>query len=76
MESTMTLDFFNDGNLLWGSTIIALILLFILAIVLLVGWKMNNKSPESVREPVSILKEEYQKENFPEKEYINIKKVS
>ena len=76
MESTMTLDFFNDGNLLWGSTIIALILLFILAIVLLVGWKMNNKSPESVQEPVSILKEEYQKESFPEKEYINIKKVS
>ncbi len=76
MESTMTLDFLNDGNLLWGSTIIALILLFILAIVLLVGWKVNNKSPESVKEPVSILKEEYQKENFPEKEYINIKKVS
>lgn len=76
MESTMTLDFINDGSLLWGSTIIALILLFILAIVLLAGWKVNNKSPESVKEPVSILKEEYQKENFPEKEYINIKKVS
>ena len=76
MESTMTLDFINDGNLLWESTVIALILLFILAIVLLVGWKMNNKNPESVKEPVSILKEEYQKENFPEKEYINIKKVS
>ncbi len=76
MESTMTLDFINDGSLLWGSTIIALILLVILAIVLLVGWKVNNKSPQSVKEPVSILKEEYQKENFPEKEYIIIKKVS
>jgi len=67
MESTMTLDFINDGSLLRGSTIIALILLFILAIVLLVGWKVNNKSPESVKEPVSILKEEYQKETSQRK---------
>lgn len=76
MESTMTLDFINDGGLLWGSAMIALILLFILTIILFVGWKVNNKSTESVEEPVSIFKEEYQKENFPEKEYINIKKVS
>jgi uncharacterized membrane protein len=76
MESTMTLDFINDGSLLWGSTIIALILLFILTIVLFVGWKVNNKSPKNVKVPVLILKEEYHKENFPEKEYIGIKKVS
>jgi uncharacterized membrane protein len=76
MESTMTLDFINDRSLLLGSTLIALILLLILTIVLLVGWKVNNKSPKSIKEPVLILKEEYYKENFPEKEYISIKKIS
>ena len=50
--------------------------ILILTIVLFVGWKVNNKSPKSVKVPVLILKEEYNKENFPEKEYINIKKVS
>ena len=58
------------------STIIAFILLFILTIVLFVGWKVNNKNPKSEKQPVLILKEEYHKENFPEKEYISIKKVS
>ena len=39
-------DFFNAESQLWQSTIIALILLSILAIVLLIGWKVNNKNPK------------------------------
>jgi len=67
-------DFFNAESQLWQSTIIALILLSILAIVLLIGWKVNNKNPKRVKEPVLFLKEKYHKENLPKKEYINIKR--
>ena len=67
-------DFFNAESQLWQSTVIVLILLSILAIVLLIGWKVNNKNPKSAKEPVSILEEKYHKENLPKKEYINIKR--
>ena len=67
-------DFFNAESQLWEYTVIALILLSILAIVLLIGWKVNNKNPKSMKEPVLFLKEECRKENFPKKGYIDIKR--
>lgn len=49
-----------------GPTIIAMILLLILTVVLLAGWKVNNKNLESAKEPVLFLKEDY-RENFMKK---------
>ena len=62
----MSSKFFIDLEDQMGPTIIAMILLLILTVVLLAGWKVNNKNLESAKEPVLFLKEDY-RENFMKK---------
>ncbi|MQY75962.1 MAG: hypothetical protein GH148_10640 [Clostridia bacterium] len=74
MIANNLLGFFKTNNLVWGTLVIALILLSILAIVFLIGWKVNRTYPQSVEGLFRELKERYDRGEISKKEYEDIKR--
>ncbi|GAH62431.1 unnamed protein product [marine sediment metagenome] len=74
MIANNLLGFFKTNNLVWGTLVIALILLSILAIVFLIGWKVNRTYPQSIEGLFRELKERYDRGEISKKEYEDIKR--
>ena len=66
-------DFTGGLSVAGGLTAIALFLLAILALVLLIGWKVNRTSPQSIEGFLKVLEERYNEGEIPRKEYEDIK---
>jgi uncharacterized membrane protein len=65
--------FLGGINTFGGLAVIAFFLLAVMAIVLLVGWKVSRTSPQSIEGFLKVLKKRYQKGEIPRKEYEDIK---
>jgi uncharacterized membrane protein len=65
--------FLEGMSSVWGLTVIAFLLLAVMAIVLVVGWKVNRTSPQSIEGFLKVLKERYHEGEIPRKEYEDIK---
>ncbi len=66
-------DFLGGMDSIWGLSVIAFFLVAALAVVLLVGWKVNRASPQSIEGFLRILKERYREGEIPKKEYEDIR---
>ncbi len=73
MITSVFRNFSEEMSLAGGLTIIALFLLAILAAVLLIGWKINRTSPQSIEGFLKVLEERYHEGKIPRKEYEDVK---
>ena len=73
MIANVPQEFFGGISTFWGFTVISFFLFAILAIVLLIDWKLNRTSPQSIEGFLNVLKEKYREGEIPKKEYEDIK---
>lgn len=67
-------DFSNTVISSWGPILIAVLLVLILAMVFLIGWRVNRPRSYSIGAFQKTLKARYEREEIPKKEYEDIKR--
>lgn len=73
MITSIFTDFIEGMSIERGLIVIALFLLAILAVVLLIGRKVNQTSPQTIEGFLKVLEERYNEGEIPRKEYEDVR---
>lgn len=73
MITSIFTDFIEGMSIEGGLIVIALFLLAILAVVLLIGRKVNQTSPQTIEGFLKVLEERYNEGEIPRKEYEDVR---